>query len=69
VKERFDAGGVSIPFPQQDIHVIEALQVKSDAGSRKAPASEAGGSATASKGQSSRDSAVGGDVDLDGDDV
>jgi small conductance mechanosensitive channel len=69
VKERFDAGGVSIPFPQQDIHVIEALQVKSDAGSRKATASEAGGSPAASKVQSSRDSAVGGDVDLDGDDV
>ena len=23
VKERFDAGGVSIPFPQRDIHVYQ----------------------------------------------
>ena len=69
VKERFDAGGVSIPFPQQDIHVIEALQVKSDAANSKAPASDTQGGNSTGKGPSSRDSAVGGDVDLDGDDV
>jgi len=69
VKERFDAGGVSIPFPQQDIHVIEALQVKSDAANSKAPAPDTQGSNSTGKGPSSRDSAVGGDVDLDGDDV
>ena len=58
VKERFDAGGVSIPFPQQDIHVIEPLQVNSDTGSSKAPVS-------AGKRQAS--GAAGGDIDLDGD--
>jgi small conductance mechanosensitive channel len=69
VKERFDAGGVSIPFPQQDIHVIEALQVKSDVANSKAPASDTRGGNSTGKGQSSRDSVEGGDVDLDGDDV
>ena len=67
VKERFDAAGVSIPFPQQDIHVINALQVKSDAVSNQAP--EAGGSATAVKGDPSRRGVSGGDTGLDGDDV
>jgi small conductance mechanosensitive channel len=69
VKERFDQGGVSIPFPQQDIHVINALQVKSDAASNKAPAPDTRGSTTAGKGQSSRDSAAGGNVDLEAGDV
>lgn len=64
VKERFDQGGVSIPFPQQDIHVIEPLQVKADTVTRKEPAADTQGTATASKQQSSRDSAVGADVDL-----
>jgi small conductance mechanosensitive channel len=68
VKERFDQNGVSIPFPQQDIHVIEALQVKSDAVSNKAPVSEAGGSA-AGKSKSPREAAAGGDANLDGDDA
>jgi small conductance mechanosensitive channel len=68
VKERFDQHGVSIPFPQQDIHVIEALQIKSDAVSNKAPVSEAGGSA-AGKSKSSRETAAGGDANLDGDDA
>ena len=67
VKERFDAAGVSIPFPQQDIHVINALQVKSDAVSNQTPA--AGGSAAAVKGEPSRRGVSGGDADLDGDDV
>jgi small conductance mechanosensitive channel len=67
VKERFDAAGVSIPFPQQDIHVINALQVKSDAVSNQTPA--AGGSAAAVKGEPSRRGVSGGDADLDGDDT
>jgi small conductance mechanosensitive channel len=70
VKERFDQGGVSIPFPQRDIHVIEALQIKSDAASSKAPVSSEPRSGTASyKQQASRDGTAGGDVGLDGDDV
>jgi small conductance mechanosensitive channel len=67
VKERFDQGGVSIPFPQQDIHVIEPLQVKGDSVTSKAVAADSQGSANASRGGSPTDSAVGGDVNLDGD--
>jgi small conductance mechanosensitive channel len=70
VKERFDAGGVSIPFPQQDIHVIEALQVKSDAASSKAPVSSESESSTAGyKQQSSKTGDVGGNVELEAEDV
>lgn len=70
VKERFDQGGVSIPYPQQDIHVIEALRVNSEAAGSQAPAADSPGGTTAGKRQSkSRDSAAGGDVDLDGDNV
>jgi small conductance mechanosensitive channel len=58
VKERFDAGGVSIPFPQRDIHVINLPNNSIAASGVKA-----------SKSQSSTDGAVGGDVDLGGDDV
>jgi len=65
VKEQFDANGVSIPFPQQDIHVIEALQVRSE----NTPVSAAGGSATIGKATSSRAPAAGGDTSLDGDDA
>ena len=72
VKEQFDAGGVSIPFPQQDIHVIEALQVKSDAGSNKAPAAEdkapEADTATGRK-QASKTRSTGGNVELDAEDV
>ena len=72
VKEQFDAGGVSIPFPQQDIHVIEALQVKSDAGNNKAPATEVkapeADTATGRK-QASTAGATGGNVELDAEDV
>lgn len=68
VKERFDAGGVSIPFPQQDVHVIEALRINSDAGSNETQASavKAPGTATGSK-QASRAGNAGGSVDLDDD--
>jgi small conductance mechanosensitive channel len=68
VKERFDAGGVSIPFPQQDIHVIEALQVKSDGGGNKAPASE-GKAPADNTAKASRAGGAGGNVDLGGDDL
>ena len=69
VKERFDAGGVSIPFPQQDIHVIEALQVKSDVANSKAPAPrESESSTTSSKQQASKAGDVGGNVELEADD-
>ena len=44
VKESFDQKGVSIPFPQQDIHVINALQVKSDVRSIPPEADKQGGS-------------------------
>ena len=44
VKQRFDQNGVSIPFPQQDIHVINALQVKSDVRSIPPEADKQGGS-------------------------
>lgn len=64
VKERFDAGGISIPYPQQDIHVINALQVKSEVGSNKT-----GGSAVVGKDESSSRGVSGGDADLDGDDA
>ena len=64
VKERFDQGGVSIPFPQQDIHVIEPLQIKADTVTRKEPVADTQGTATAGKEQSPRGSAVGADVDL-----
>lgn len=67
VKERFDAGGISIPYPQQDIHVINALQVRSEVISDKSAA--AGGSATAGKDRLSRRGASGGDANLDGDDT
>ena len=60
VKEGFDKSGISIPFPQQDIHVIEALPLKSD----KVPPTASGAA-----GQSSRASAAGGDANLDGDDA
>jgi len=70
VKERFDQGGVSIPFPQQDIHVIEALQVKSDAASSKAPASSESESSTASyKQPAAKAGDVGGNVELEAEDV
>jgi len=64
VKERFDQGGVSIPFPQQDIHVIEPLQINGDTVTRKEPVADTQGTATAGKVQSPRSSAVGADVDL-----
>jgi small conductance mechanosensitive channel len=64
VKEGFDKSGISIPFPQQDVHVIEALPFMGDAKSNKAPPKEPGAA-----GQSSRASAVGGDANLDGDDA
>jgi small conductance mechanosensitive channel len=68
VKEGFDKSGISIPFPQQDIHVIEALQLKSDTVSNKAPPTEAGGSVAATS-QSSKASTAGGNANLDGDDA
>jgi len=65
VKERFDQGGVSIPFPQQDIHVIEPLQVKGETVTSKAPVvADTQDDTTAVKAQSSRGSAVGADMDL-----
>lgn len=68
VKERFDQSGVSIPFPQQDIHVIEALQVKSDVAS-KPSAPVAGQGAAASGGKpSARAADAGADSALDDDD-
>jgi small conductance mechanosensitive channel len=70
VKERFDQGGISIPFPQQDIHVIEALQVKSDAASSKSPVSSEAESSTASyKKQAAKAGDVGGNVELEAEDV
>ena len=70
VTERFDAGGVSIPFPQQDIHVIEALQVNSDAASSKTSAPDGSASNTTSyKQQASKAGAAGGNVELEAEDV
>jgi len=66
VKERFDENGVSIPFPQQDIHVIEALQVRSE---NKRPEIETGASAASAKGSSAKAGTAGGDASLDGDDA
>jgi small conductance mechanosensitive channel len=59
VKERFDQGGVSIPFPQRDIHIINAQ-----------PDSNAAGGATATgRQQTPGAAAAGGNTVLDGDDV
>ncbi|HAJ93112.1 MAG TPA: hypothetical protein DCO71_10950, partial [Gammaproteobacteria bacterium] len=70
VKERFDAGGVSIPFPQQDIHVINALQVNSEAAGDKTPASSGSESNAASyKKQASKAGDAGGNVELAAEDV
>jgi len=59
VKERFDQGGVSIPFPQRDIHIINA-QPDSNA---------AGGATAAGRQQTPGAAAAGGNTILDGDDV
>lgn len=63
VKESFDQNGVSIPFPQQDIHVIEALKVKSDAVS-KAPAPTPASTTVASQ-SSTRAGTSGADASFD----
>lgn len=59
VKERFDQGGVSIPFPQRDIHIINA-QPDSNA---------ARGTTAAARQQTPGAAAAGGNTVLDGDDV
>jgi small conductance mechanosensitive channel len=68
VKERFDQNDVSIPFPQQDIHVIEALQVRSDAA--RSPSAAVPGQVDAASGgkQSARAGKAGADSSLDDDD-
>jgi small conductance mechanosensitive channel len=67
VKERFDQNGVSIPFPQQDIHVIEALQVKSDVASKPSAAVSGQGGAASGGKQTARAGDAGGDSALDDD--
>lgn len=48
VKERFDAAGISIPYPQQDVHVVSAAQGTSPFHMQAAAGEEpAGGSPTA----------------------
>jgi small conductance mechanosensitive channel len=68
VKERFDQNDVSIPFPQQDIHVIEALQVRSDAA--RSPSAAVPGQVDAASGgkPSARAGKAGADSSLDDDD-
>jgi len=68
VKERFDQNDVSIPFPQQDIHVIEALQVRSDAA--RSPSAAVPGQVDAASGgkPSARAGKAGADSALDDDD-
>jgi small conductance mechanosensitive channel len=39
VKERFDAGGISIPFPQRDVHVYQETRSESGLAQRVSPAS------------------------------
>ena len=67
VKERFDQDGVSIPFPQQDIHVIEALQVRSDATSKPSAAVSGQGGAASGDKQTARAGDAGADTSLDED--
>ncbi len=67
VKERFDQDGVSIPFPQQDIHVIEALQVNSDATSKPSAAVSGQGGAASGDKQTARAGDAGADTSLDED--
>ena len=67
VKERFDQDGVSIPFPQQDIHVIEALQVNSDATSKPSAAVSGQGGAASDDKQTARAGDAGADTSLDED--
>jgi small conductance mechanosensitive channel len=67
VKERFDQNGVSIPFPQQDIHVIEAFQVKSDVASKPSAAVSGQGGAASGGKQTARAGDAGGDSALDDD--
>jgi len=68
VKERFDQKGVSIPFPQQDIHVINALQVKSDVASKPSAAVPGQGDAASGGKPSARAGNAGADSALDDDD-
>lgn len=67
VKERFDQKGVSIPFPQQDIHVINALQVKSDVASKPSAAAPGQGDAASGGKQTARAGDSGADSSLDDD--
>ena len=67
VKERFDRNGVSIPFPQQDIHVINALQVKSDVASKPSAAAPGQGDAASGGKQTARAGDSGADSSLDDD--
>jgi len=68
VKERFDQNDVSIPFPQQDIHVIEALQVRSDAARSPSAAVPGQGDAASGGKPSARAGKAGADSALDDDD-
>ncbi len=67
VKERFDQNGVSIPFPQQDIHVIEALQVRSDVAVKPSAAVPGQGDAASGDKQTARAGDAGADSSLDDD--
>jgi len=67
VKERFDQKGVSIPFPQQDIHVINALQVQSDVASKPSAAVAGQGDAASGGKQTARAGDAGADISLDDD--
>jgi len=67
VKERFDKNGVSIPFPQQDIHVINALQVQSDVASKPSAAVAVQGDAASGGKQTARAGDAGADISLDDD--
>jgi small-conductance mechanosensitive channel len=42
VKERFDAGGINIPFPQRDLHIPGTIEVKLANGGGAAAARTAG---------------------------
>ena len=64
VKQRFDEAGVSIPFPQRDVHVYNALPQSSAPEPAK---SETPGRAPAVQGKG--DTSKGGDTELDADGV
>lgn len=61
VKQRFDNEGVSIPFPQRDVHVYNTLPQASEVG-------QAGSGSISPPARIKGDVSKGGDTDLDGED-